>query len=269
VPDRRGVGKTAEIVDAVSPDLPMDFQALYLSRQSSRRQHRASLRSSRRDLARSFAPHQIPVAPVRRQRRAGSMTETPAPDPFSQDAPVNEQQTRVFLSSAQALDPSVVQGRRAAGRAPSRGRTPRGFASCGTSLPIFDGRAFSHNVLIGRSAAVRSFRRTFRGVAVGQTLLANRARSVGRGRPVQGDLLRRHRGLAIPCAALSVEDRVRALRLENERIGSSPTPTTKIAGVIGVPSSRPKTSANPIVAAATTVSSQPIRRSPARFQAVG
>jgi len=177
--------------------------------------------------------------------------------------------TRRAPGSGQALAPNAGRGRRAAGRAPGRWRTPRGFADCGTSLPIFDGRAFSHNVLIGRSAAVRSFRRTFRGVAVGKTLLANRARSVGRGRPVQGDLLRRHRGLAIPCAALSVEDRVRALRLENERIGSSPTPTTKIAGVIGVPSSRPKTSANPIVAAATTVSSQPIRRSPARFQAVG
>jgi hypothetical protein len=71
--------------------------------------------------------------------------------------------------SAQALVPSAGRRKQAVGRALDRLRIPKGFAGSGTSLSIFDRCAFSHNVLIGRSAAIRSFRPTLRGVGAGGT----------------------------------------------------------------------------------------------------
>jgi hypothetical protein len=78
--------------------VPRHLQALCPSQESSRRQHRASIRSSRRDLERLYPPPQAQTAPARRQQRAESMTQTPFSDPpsFFEDAPVNESQTGSF-----------------------------------------------------------------------------------------------------------------------------------------------------------------------------
>jgi hypothetical protein len=74
------------------------LQALCPSQESSRRQHRESIRSSQRDLARLYPPPRVQTAPARRQRRAKSMMQTPVsdPPPFFEVPPVNESQTGSF-----------------------------------------------------------------------------------------------------------------------------------------------------------------------------